>query len=152
MHGQKEINFSLQSGFDRIGILTEMNGTIKFNNHQAIAGLRYYPLNYFFETNAVGVHLGYAFGLTGQKLNFNYGMGYCFFTEQKTDGRFFLHNIHLYHQLQFRKDKLVRPFVKAGIGIIHVPYKFMQESFNSTYINYELSLGLAFCFVRSGTH
>ena len=114
--------------------------------------MKYYPLSYFFETNPVGLHLAYAYGVSSQKLNFNYGIGYFFFTEQKTDGRFLLHDVHLFHQLQFRKDKLAQPFVKAGLGIIHVPYKFMQESFNSTYINYELSLGLAFCFVGSGTH
>lgn len=149
---QSKIGTGLQAGVNRIGLYADASLVFLMESHQVQGGIRYYGPDYVFESNNIGMSVGYNYLFSANKWSFGPGLHGAFFHENKSTVELTLSELLLEHRLiyHFRPNFAVHQWI--GLGAVlnkHTNYLIGTTSLTS-YLNYEFAIGFIY-YWRSAT-
>lgn len=145
-YSQKRFGVGVSSGFNRIGLYFDAGPDLNFNAHQVHAGIKYYGPDFVFESDVIGLSLGYNYAFYSGRWFFGPGLSTSFFREKKSTNEIFLAEILLRNIFGFEFGERFSVYSALGLGTVinrHSNYTFNSTS-STSYINYEFSLGVKY--------
>ncbi len=143
-------HFGFESGYNRVGLFFNPYYELGLGNHGISVGARTYAYNLFFETVPVGLNMAYRYRIDSKsgKLFFYPSVNFSIFREKKTNATFLLSEVSLKHNIGFFLTKKLAITQGVGVGIIPTWSKQnnADDSFEKTYYNGEITVGLVYHF------
>ncbi len=141
---QSRIGTSVNIGVNRIGYYADAGIDFDLNSHQLHGGIKFYGPDLVFETNVIGLSLGYNYALKTGKWFFGPGLQASFFHENKVDSEMFLSEILIKNKLGYGFGEAFSVYSNLGIGAIINQNSTTAYHSVTSYINYEFSLGIIY--------
>lgn len=143
-----QTGITLLTGANRVGFFTDLTVNPIMKNHQIDLGLRYYYVDYFFEKEVVGFHLGYNYNFNFEKVYFSPSFHATFFREMKSPSEVYLMEFIFSQRLGLNLGKKSSAFFRTGIGAVMNKFKNFQTGQTGimSYVNYELAFGYRYIF------
>lgn len=144
--GQTRIGFGINSGMNRIGLYADAGIDFDLNSNHVHAGIKYYGPDFVFETNVVGLSLGYLYSFEAGNWFFGPGINASFFHENKSVSEMYLSELLLKNRFGYEFGERISLYSNLGVGaVINQNYNFITGLNSvSSYINYEFSLGIIY--------
>ncbi|MFD1552297.1 hypothetical protein DNU06_11310 [Putridiphycobacter roseus] len=141
---------SLSTGYNRVGVFLQPEFKVGFNAHHLNFGLKVYGYNLFFAKNVVGPQLGYEIHIKSknEKFEFYPGFSVAIFNEKRIANSLILTELNLSNSLLYFLKPNVGLHSSIGIGYIltHANTFNTNETTNSAYPSYQISLGILYRF------
>ncbi|MBI3134759.1 MAG: hypothetical protein HYZ14_08815 [Bacteroidetes bacterium] len=136
----------MNSGFNRVGLYADAGLELAIQSHQVHLGARYYGPDYVFESDVLGVSLGYTYSFSKNRWWFGPGVSGGFFHETKSASELFLSEFLLRNTLGYEFGKPFAVYSSIGLGAVMNTYQTVNTVSKSTsgYINYEFSIGIKY--------
>lgn len=143
-NAQNRIGTGIKVGVNRIGFYADAGIDFDLNSHQLLGGIKFYGPDLVFETNVIGISLGYNYALNAGNWFFGPGLQASFFHENKIDSEMFLSEILIQNKLGYEFRESFSMYSNLGIGAIINQNSTAAYHSVTSYINYEFSLGIIY--------
>lgn len=143
---QNRIGNGINLGVNRIGYYADAGIDFDLNSHQVHAGIKFYGPDLVFETNVIGISLGYNYALNAGNWFFGPGINAAFFHENKSSSEMYLSDFLVKNKFGYEFGERISLYSNLGVGaVINQNYSFITGNHSvSSYINYEFSLGIVY--------
>jgi len=152
LNAQQYIAQSL-AGYNRVGVYLNPSFSVKLNHHHLNFGLNIYGYNLFFQSNNIGVKLGYGYIIKSinEKVYFYPSINIAAYREDKITSSLLLFETNLKYGLAYYLKPKLSLVTELGMGYIMTKTELFQinKTKQNAYTNFEISLGLAYHFTRA---
>lgn len=141
---------ALNTGYNRIGVYLQPSFKVGINAHHINFGLKTYGYNLFFVKNVIGPQLGYEIHIKSknEKFEFYPEFAIALYNEKRISSSLVLTELNLSNNLLYFFNPNLAMSSGIGIGYIltHANIFNTNETTNSAYPSYQISLGILYRF------